>query len=232
MFVKICGVTTAEDALLSAGLGADAIGVNFVGTSARRITENIAKEIVRRLPPEIITVGIFRNHRREQIVATANKVGLRAVQLHGDESPDDTLWVAERIPNVIRAFSSADFALGRLAEFGIGSGPGVQLLIDSPEAGSGRAFDWTELAAQPPPVPYLLAGGLTPENLGEAIAMLQPWGVDVASGVERTPREKDPAKLQRFIALARSVAPSERERSQEGQPISGSPLSWEEEGSA
>ena len=101
-------------------------------------------------------------------------------------------------------------------------------MLDSPEPGSGKPFDWSALAANPPGVPYVLAGGLTPDNLGEAIAMLEPWGVDVASGVERSHREKDPAKMRRFIALARSVAPSDREAKLDAESTLASSLFWED----
>lgn len=224
MFVKICGVTNVEDALLAAGLGADAVGLNFVASSQRRITANTAKEIVRRLPPEVLSVGIFRDERKERVVSAANQIGLRVVQLHGHESPEETRWVAERIPNVIRAFSAGSPELKRLNEFGE-----IQLLLDSPQPGSGKPFDWSRLAGDPPSLPYILAGGLTPDNLGEAVAMLEPWGVDVASGVERSPGVKDPVKMQRFIATARSVAPSDRDEPRDGDQIFGGPFDWEDD---
>lgn len=189
---------------MAAGLGADAVGVNFVGASPRCITPNIAREIVRRLPPEIMVVGIFRDHRKEKVVQIANEVGLRAVQLHGQETPVETRWVADRLPNVIRAFSASDPALDHLEEFG-----DVQLLLDAPEPGSGKPFDWSLLAQRPPPRPYILAGGLHPDNVADAIALLGPWGVDAASGIERSPSRKDPVLVQRFIATARSMTRSD-----------------------
>lgn len=222
MFVKICGITTSEDALLAAGLGADAVGMIFAASS-RRVTASIAKDIVRRLPPEVLTVGVFRNDRKERVVETANTVGIRVVQLHGDETPEETRWIAERVPNVIRAFSAADLARRDLDSYGP-----VQLMIDSPEPGSGRAFDWNQLADSPPDRRYVLAGGLTPENLAEAIALLDPWGVDVATGVEAAPGRKDPVKLRRFIATARSMAPSDRTETQLGEAEAGSPFDWED----
>ncbi len=199
MFVKICGVTTEDDALLAAGLGADAIGMIFA-TSSRRISSGTARDIVRRLPPEVLTVGVFRNESKERVVEIANKVGLRAVQLHGHESAEDTRWVAERVPTVFRAFSAADPALDRLSAFG-----DVRLLIDSPEPGSGEAFDWRTLEDRDIDRPFLLAGGLHPDNVAEAIALVRPWGVDVATGVEARPGIKDPSKVQRFIAAARAA---------------------------
>jgi len=204
VFVKICGVTTLDDALLSAGLGADALGLNFVAASPRLITTRTATDIVRRLPAEVLTVGVFRNERRERVVKIANEVGLRAVQLHGDETPEDVAWVGERVPNVIRALSA-----GSLERYDLDACGPVRLLVDAPDPGSGKPFDWTRLAAAPPDRRYLLAGGLHPDNVVEAIQLLHPWGVDLASGVESRPGVKDPVKLQRFIAAARSVAPSD-----------------------
>ena len=204
MFVKICGVTTVDDALLAAGLGAVAIGLNFAA-SPRRVSENDARDIVRRVPPEVLSVGVFRNERRERVVEVANNVGLRAVQLHGHESPEETRWIAERVPAVVKVFSIEDPAL----EAGGDYGP-HRLMIDSPVPGSGKPFDWDLLDRRVAGRPYILAGGLTPDNVGRAIEMLGPWGVDVATGVEASPRRKDPAKVRRFLAAARDAVPRPR----------------------
>ncbi len=204
-FVKICGITTVDDALLAAGLGADAVGLIFAASS-RRVTAGQARDIVRRLPPGIISVGVFRNERRERVVEIADQLGLRAVQLHGHESGDDTAWVAERVPNVFKAFAAGDPALGRFDDY-----RPARALIDSPEPGSGKPFDWHRLAADRPSFPFVLAGGLRPGNVAEAIELLQPWGVDVASGVEARPGVKDPVALRTFIQAARAtplVAPA------------------------
>lgn len=200
VYVKICGVTTSDDALLAAGLGADALGLNFVAASPRLISTRVASEIVRRLPPEVLTVGVFRNERPERVVKIANEVGLRAVQLHGEEPPDEVSWVGERIPNVIRALSAES-----LHRYDLDACGSVQLLVDAPEPGSGKPFDWERLAVDPPDRAFLLAGGLHPDNVEDAIRLLRPWGVDVASGVEASPGVKDPVLLQRFIAAARSA---------------------------
>ncbi len=198
-FVKICGITNEADALVAAGLGADAVGMIFAASS-RRITSGVARDIVRRLPPEILTVGVFRNERRDRVVEVANTIGLRAVQLHGHESPEDTRWIAERVPSVIKAFAAGDPALRRHEEYGP-----VRILVDSPEPGSGKPFDWERLGAEPIGAPFVLAGGLDHDNVARAIELLQPWGVDVATGVESKPGHKDPVKIRRFIAAARSV---------------------------
>ena len=200
VFVKICGVTTVDDALLAAGLGADAVGLNFAA-SPRRIEFDVARDVVARLPPDVAAVGVFRNQSREEVVETAGRLGLSVVQLHGRETPADCRWVAERIPSVIRAFAVADPALTGGADFGP-----HRLLIDSPEPGSGQVFDWSNLEHVLGGRPFILAGGLNPENVADAIGVARPWGVDVASGVESAPGRKDPTKVRRFIANARRAA--------------------------
>ncbi|MEZ5343436.1 MAG: phosphoribosylanthranilate isomerase [Acidimicrobiales bacterium] len=201
MFVKICGLTNEEDALMCAALGADAIGLVFAASS-RRVSSGVARDIVRRLPPEILSVGVFRNESKERVVSIANKVGLRAVQLHGHETPDETQWVAARVPVVIRAFAAGDPAIARIDDYG-----DVRLMIDSAEPGSGKAFDWQRLRASRPRQEFWLAGGLHPDNVGRAISSLSPVGVDVSTGVEARPGIKDPVKVAHFITAARMPPP-------------------------
>jgi phosphoribosylanthranilate isomerase len=221
MFVKICGVTTVEDALLAAGLGADAVGMVFAA-SARRITTADARDIARRLPPDVWSVGVFRNERRERVAEVANTLGLRAVQLHGNESPTDTAWVAQRVPVVIKAFAATDPALARADEYGADL-----LLVDSATPGSGKLFDWAVLEEAPMNRPFMLAGGLDPDNVVDAIRTVGPWGVDVASGVESAPGRKDPARLRRFIAAVRSVPDTPRFEYDLDTPER--PFNWEED---
>lgn len=204
VFVKICGVTNVDDALLAAGLGADAIGLNFAA-STRRIPLEIARDVMRRLPPDVLAVGVFRNQSREEVVETAHSLGLRVVQLHGHETPEDCRWVAERVPAVIRAFAIADPALTGGADYGP-----HRLLIDSAQPGSGQVFDWSNLENVLGGRSFILAGGLDPENVADAIGIARPWGVDVASGVESSSGRHDPSKVRRFIANARSAAAAVR----------------------
>ena len=218
LFVKICGVTSEDDALLAAGLGADAIGMIFAASSSR-ITRGRARDIVRRLPPEVLSVGVFRNESKERVVRLANEVGLRAVQLHGHETAEDTRWVAERVPNVIRAFAATDPALARHADYG-----DIRLLIDSPLPGSGEVFDWSILEQESFARGFILAGGLDPENVATAIDAMAPWGVDVKTGVEDRPGVKDPIKLQQFIARAREAHDALAARP---EPADGAPYDWE-----
>lgn len=220
MFVKICGITNAEDALLAAGLGADAVGMIFAASS-RRITSAEARDIVRRLPPEVVPVGVFRDERAQRVADIANSLGLRAVQLHGRESPEETRWLAARVPMVIKAFAATDKALLRQSEYGA-----HRLLIDSATPGSGQVFDWAVLEEAPLNRPFILAGGLNPANVADAVAAVQPWGIDVSTGVEASAGKKDPVKLRQFIAAARSVPVDRREADFDD---ADRPFNWEED---
>lgn len=197
MFVKICGITTSHDALLATAVGADALGFVFA-PSVRQVQPADVREIARRLPHGVTTVGVFRNERPERIVTIVSKVGLHGVQLSGHEPLSEVRWIRERVPFVIQAFTAGDPALAAAA-----NGPADAVLIDSPNPGSGRVFDWTLAEGAPGGVKLILAGGLTHDNVGEAIARVRPWGVDVSSGVESTPGRKDARKLRLFVEEAR-----------------------------
>ncbi len=206
MFVKICGITSEEDALLAVAMDADAVGFNFVSGSPRQIATQAARDIARRLPAEALTVGIFRDETPERVVAIVNEAGLRGAQLHGRESAEATRYVAARVPFVIKAFRADDPALPRADEFGA-----QIVLLDGARPGSGETWDWDLAAAVPDGLRVLLAGGLTPENVADAVQAVGPWGVDVASGVERAGGapggKKDPRKVRLFVANARAAAP-------------------------
>jgi phosphoribosylanthranilate isomerase len=201
MFVKICGITNEDDALLAVAMGADAVGFNFVQGSTRQIAAQVAYDITRRLPPEILTVGIFRNEHPSRVVDVAHKAGVKAVQLHGRETAADTRQVAQSFRWVIKAFSAGDPNLPRAGEYGTD-----MIMIDGAEPGSGRVFDWALAGDAPDSLKLILAGGLTPDNVGAAIDEVQPWGVDVATGVERSPGKKDAIAVKRFIENARAHA--------------------------
>ena len=219
MFVKICGITCVEDALLATALGADGVGFVFA-PSGRQVAAPVVEDIVRQLPHEIMTVGVFRDQSREQVVKTVNEIGLRAAQLHGHESPEDCRWVAERVPVTIRALPVGSPDLERFDEFGADL-----LLLDSQEPGSGQAFDWA-LAAEIPSNPsVVLAGGLDPGNVGRAIQLLDPFGVDVSSGVEREPGLKDPRLMRSFVEAARAVVLDQRDVDQRSRQ---KPFNWED----
>jgi phosphoribosylanthranilate isomerase len=224
VFVKICGVASEEDGLLAVGMGADAIGLNFVPGSKRQIAVDRARDIVRRLPPDTMTVGIFRNELPERVVEIVQRAGLRAAQLHGDESAEDARRVRSRVPVVIKAFPAGHPALLRVADFGADA-----IMIDGAEPGSGEVFDWS-LAEGAPSAGHrvLLAGGLHPGNVADAIARVRPWGVDVATGVESAPGRKDPVKLREFIANARAAA-SELPDDASSVQTDDAPYNWEED---
>ncbi len=200
MFVKICGITNEDDALLAVALDADAIGFVFA-PSPRQVDPETVRDVVRRLPREVHTVGVFRDERPERIIEIVGRAGLRGVQLHGHEPASEVAWIRERAQFVIQAFAAGDPALATAAH----SAADI-ILVDSPDPGSGKVFDWRLAEGAPRGKRILLAGGLTPENVGDAIRLVRPWGVDVSSGVEQSPGRKDPAKLRRFIVTAREAA--------------------------
>ncbi len=218
MWVKICGITNEEDALLAVALGADALGFNFAPGSPRQVKPDTVGEILHRLPPGIITVGVFRDERQERVVELVNTLGLSGAQLHGREPLSDVRWIRRRVPFLIQGFAADDPALAA-----VGNGPVDIVLVDAHEPGSGMVFDWALADAVPPGVRLLLAGGLHQGNVGQAIRRVRPWGVDVATGVETTPGSgrKDPRKLRSFIdrgsrggrgAGGRPVGPGSRRR--------------------
>jgi phosphoribosylanthranilate isomerase len=217
MFVKICGTTSEEDALLAVAMGADALGFIFA-PSPRQIAPAIARDIVRRLPPEIITIGVFRDQAAEQVVEVVNGAGLRGAQLHGRETEEETQWVRRRVPMVIKAFAAGNPAIRQAKEY-----KADVVMLDAPSPGSGQVFDWRLAEGVPPGVRFLLAGGLNAENVGDAIAQVRPWGVDVVTGVEESPGHKDARKLRAFIAAARAAEVPAYEG---GETV---PYDWQEE---
>jgi phosphoribosylanthranilate isomerase len=221
MFVKICGVTTEEDALLAVAMGADAVGFMFA-PSSRQIAPTRARDIARRLPPETLTVGVFRDQAREQVVEIVGRAGLGAAQLHGHERAEDARWVRERVPFLIQAFTAGDAALDRADDYGADA-----ILIDSATPGSGTVFDWSLAEGAPSGRKVILAGGLTPENVGSAVERVRPWGVDVSTGVEVTPGRKDPRKVKAFVQAARSVPP--RAAAPEPAVPGTAPYDWQDD---
>jgi phosphoribosylanthranilate isomerase len=200
MFVKICGTTSEEDALLAVAMGADAVGFVFA-PSPRQIAPRAAADIARRLPPEVLTVGVFRDEAPDRVVRVVNGAGLRAAQLHGHETAEATRYIRERVPFVIKAFPAGSPWVSRAGDFGADA-----VLVDALSPGSGQVFDWSLADGVPDDVRLVVAGGLTPENVAEAIARVRPWGVDVATGVESEPGRKDPRKVRSFVVAARRAA--------------------------
>lgn len=210
MFVKICGITREEDALLAVAMGADAVGFIFA-PSSRQLAPARAADIVKRLPPEIITVGVFRDEAPQRVVDVVNQTGLRAAQLSGHETAEETTWIRRRVPVVIKAFPGGDPALAKAPQYGADV-----VMLDSASPGSGQVFDWSLAEGAPSGVRILLAGGLNPDNVAEAIERVRPWGVDVATGVELEPGIKDATKVRRFIRNAKAAAPQDYEGATEG----------------
>lgn len=200
LFVKICGITSEADALLAVGMGASAVGFIFA-PSPRQMAPAAVADIVKRLPFETMTVGVFRDEARQRVVDIANQIGLGAVQLHGMESTEDTRWIADRTRRTIKAFPAGHRYIERFPEYGA-----QIMLIDGANPGSGELFDWRLAEGVVDPTRLIVSGGLRPENVGAAIAHLHPWGVDVSTGVEVSPGVKDPGKLREFIGAAHAAA--------------------------
>ena len=198
---KICGMTRVGDALHAVGEGATAIGFVFWKGSPRYIEPERACEIVAALPSHVTTVGVFVNEPVDGVRETARVAGLRMVQLHGDETP---VYAGQIEQPVMRAV-----ALDTVEETAKTWPPATTLLLDSTDPsrrGAGRAsVDWTRAALVTRGRRIVLAGGLTPDNIEEAIVTVRPIGVDVASGVESAPGVKDPDKVARFLANARAA---------------------------
>ena len=203
LFVKICGITNLEDARFAASVGANAVGFNFYKGSDRYVSADAARTIASRLPSHLTKVGVFVNADRKTIVETARSTGLSAVQLIGDEGPDDLYGFEWSVIKVFRMRPGAD--IESLKPFVVDA-----FLLDTYKegayGGTGKTFDWN-LAVQAKQFGrIILAGGLTPENVGAAIRFVRPYGVDVSSGVEARPGKKDPALVREFLAEARNAS--------------------------
>jgi phosphoribosylanthranilate isomerase len=219
MFIKVCGTTCEDDALLAVALGADAVGFVFA-PSPRQIAPQIAGDIVKRLPPEIVAVGVFQDEPPERVLSIAHAAGLRGVQLHGREPVETARWLSGRVPMVIQAFAAGDPQVGRAREY-----HADVILLDAAHPGSGQVFDWSLAAELPTGQRLMIAGGLTTANVGAAIARAHPWGVDAVSGIEREPGRKDPIKMREFIEAARAAGAA-----LEGPELDdGAVYDWEDE---
>ncbi len=223
MWVKICGNTRLEDCLRAAELGADAVGFVFAPFSKRRVTAEQVRAMTRELPAELGKIGVFSMMGADEVLRTASEAGLTGVQLHtavvlpellsqvrarfgGDSLQPAVIQVVHRWVDHMDEKQEASFtaAMQTAAEAGADA-----VLVDSRSeygsGGMGKTFDWA--AARPAlsgvSMPVIVAGGLTPENVGDAVNVLRPWGVDVSSGVEMSPGVKDAVKVKAFIRNAR-----------------------------
>jgi phosphoribosylanthranilate isomerase len=199
VFVKVCGITRPSDASVAAAAGADAIGLDFVSTSARCIDLVTARRVLAETPDDVMTVGVFRDHRAAEVLEIVDALGLAAAQLHGDEPPDVTAAVGAGVGTVIKVVVPGRRSFETVAEQ-----PADIVMFDAESSGGGVPFDWDLIGDFATSRPVLLAGGLRPDNVREAIRRVRPWGVDVASGVEHSPGRKDRDAIVRFIAEARS----------------------------
>jgi len=223
MWVKICANTNLEDAKLAVELGADALGFVFAAASSRRVTPEQVAPIVQELPQPIEKVGVFAELDLAAIRAAVEYAGLTAVQLHGEYTPELIPGLRKELSTPVTILQTLHWQVTagleqaeafeastrRIAEDRLAARLLVDAKTDSASGGTGTAFDWNlarasfEIARRG--MPIILAGGLRPENVAEAIRTLRPWGVDVASGVESVPGKKDPEKLQAFITNARQA---------------------------
>jgi phosphoribosylanthranilate isomerase len=198
--IKICGMTRVEDALIAVEAGVDAIGLIFWSGSRRAVDVARAQAITREVPPFVSTVGVFVDETPDRVRTVADAVGLSAVQLHGNEQVAD--WA--RFPRpVLKAmplelYAASPWKNARAA-----------ILVDAHDpvaiGGTGRTIDWEVARAIAATRPLVLAGGLRPENVGEAVMTVAPWGVDVASGVEQAPGVKDPVRVRAFVQAVRAA---------------------------
>jgi phosphoribosylanthranilate isomerase len=196
--VKICGIKEFEDARDAVLLGADAIGLNFYPSSPRYIDATKAAAIIEKLPPFVTVVGIFVNHPDPQNLEDfALSLGLHAVQLHGNETPDYCSMI-QRV-KVIKSFRvDSNFRVDTLRSYGSGT-----FLLDGCSPGTGTPFNWDQVFGANAFGSIIIAGGLNAANVREAISTLHPYAVDVASGVESKPGKKDYEKMRRFMETVR-----------------------------
>jgi len=205
MFVKICGLTTLDAAEAAIGFGADAIGLVLSRTSPRRIEPEAAREIVAAVAGRAQTVLVVHDVSAAEAALAAERVGVDVLQMHGPYTREDFATALAAFPRVWRATSIAKDPQVRAHEYGE-----ERLLLDGAQPGSGERWDLSRLggadAAERLGTEWILAGGLDPQNVGEAIAAVRPWGVDVSSGVESARGVKSIELIERFIANARRAA--------------------------
>jgi phosphoribosylanthranilate isomerase len=198
--VKICGITSLDDAQVAVAAGADALGFVFFEKSPRNVDPEQAAAIIAQLPPFVQVVGLFVNAPLDLVNETADRCGLDIIQLHGDETPAYCDLVRRRVMKVFRVRGME--SLAPIADYRVSA-----YLLDaySPNAygGTGSVFNWDCAIAAKQHGPVVLAGGLDPENVASAVAKVRPYGVDVSSGVEASPGKKDAELVRRFVEQAK-----------------------------
>jgi phosphoribosylanthranilate isomerase len=215
--VKICGITNWTDARQACETGADFLGFNFWPRSPRYIMPAKARRIVRRLPKGVGAVGVFVNETEMNTLKIARAVGLDYLQLHGDESPEAVARL-QRIFPVIKAVRVREsFRPSEIARFA----PAEAILLDGFDrkipGGTGRTFQWRKARRSQGYAKIFLAGGLTPENVGEAIRIAKPFAVDACSGVESEPGKKNHASVKAFVLAAKNARKVKRTRSKKAK---------------
>ena len=199
--VKVCGMTSLKDALVAVELGADAVGFIFYKKSPRSVTMKTVREIVLELPPFVDTVGVFVDETAEQINKIADYCNLDIIQLHGDESPTFCKKIRRK---VIKAFRIKDMqSVKKLSSFQV-SGFLLDTFSDNLHGGTGKVFDWNLALPAKKFGPVIMAGGLTPNNVQQAVRQIRPYGVDVCSGVESEHGIKDHKKVRAFLNNAKA----------------------------
>ena len=203
--VKICGMTQLKDALFAVEQGVDAVGFIFYKKSPRAVTMKTVREIITKLPPLVDTVGVFVNESAERVNKIADYCGLDLVQLHGEDSPAFCRKIHRR---VIKAFRVKDLqSIKQLSKFPV-SGFLLDTFSDNLHGGTGKTFDWNLALPAKKIGPVILAGGLTPSNIRQAVRRVCPYGVDVCSGVEKSSGIKDLEKVRAFLKNIRSGSKS------------------------
>jgi phosphoribosylanthranilate isomerase len=206
-WIKFCGTTSLEDALKSADAGADALGFIFA-PSKRRITPERAQDIIEQLPPGVERIGVFLNTSPQEIGEVVAQVDLTGIQLHGNEVATNVRQALPRTRSsslrIIKTIMMGNGIAGAVS-VALAAGEAIYAWLLDSGAGGGKTFDWqaarTEVGSSQDR--FIIAGGLTPENVAEAIRMFAPWGVDVVTGIEREPGHKDPEKLKAFVSAVR-----------------------------
>ncbi|HBD11836.1 MAG TPA: phosphoribosylanthranilate isomerase [Porticoccaceae bacterium] len=205
--VKICGLTSVEDAVIAVDAGADAIGLVFYADSPRCVSIEIAREIVRTVGPFTTTVGLFVNAAVSELEQCVRETGVHVVQLHGDETPAYCRQMTTPYLRAIRVAPETDVAAA-IAAYPAAAGYLMDAWHPERYGGTGECFDWHRVAgmASDPARVLILAGGLSVDNIVEAVQSVRPYAVDVSSGVESAPGKKDPRLVREFIARVRNVA--------------------------
>jgi phosphoribosylanthranilate isomerase len=199
--IKICGITRVEDALAACAAGADALGFVFHPPSPRHVAPDTARQIVAALPPFVCAVGLFVDREADEIERTLEDVPLDMLQFHGDEAPEACARFGRPYLKAVRMRPEVDL-LEYARRFGDARGLLLDAFVSGAHGGTGTRFDWRLVPANLP-MPIVLSGGLTPENVGEAVQALRPWAVDVSSGVEADKGIKDAQRMRDFIAGVR-----------------------------